>query len=574
MKRLWKEAGGLTALFIAAGLCAVVSSVVNVVMADLLGQIFSPILSGKSFGQILPLLKLTLIAGLVHLIVIFGRKFLGSQFSERLQARIRNKVADRLAHATAAATTGEHSGEITSRMSSDMVLMDQLLKTDALQFTVQTLTAVLAALYMLTHSWLLTLISIAPAPFLLLLSNTLARPLGPLSSAAQTDLASASVLAQETVAGAEVSHALSMPGVLSQRYENRLASWKEHALQSCRQVSKLYSAGTALSMMPFIIVFSVGGFMVLSGKFEVGLLITFIQLVNYLSFPLQEMPRLMGQMRSEAAAAGRVLELLDLPVERSGGVTGSMEADPLIAFDHVTFSYPGSGAAQLQDVSFEIHRGQKIALVGASGSGKSTVTRLLAGDYVPEQGAILVGGCPTISWSLPALRNDIAIVDQEAFLFNDTIAANVRTGRLTATPQEILLSLETARADIEQSFPEEGVDTMVGDAAGRVSGGQRQRIALARAFIKDAPILILDEATSALDNELERSVYALMLQRYPEKTIVAVAHRLTTIKDSDVIYVFDQGHIVEHGAHEELLAEQGRYAGLWNLQQSKEDAHE
>lgn len=574
MKRLWREAGSLNCLFIIAGCCAVVSSVVNVIMADLLGRVFSPILAGKPFGQILPLLKLTLIVGLVHLVVIFGRKFLGSQFSERLQARIRNRVAERLAHATATATGGEHSGEIVSRMSSDMVLMDQLLKSDALQFTVQTLTAVLAALYMLTHSWFLTLVSIAPTPFLLLMSNKLTKPLGPLSSAAQADLASASVLAQETVAGAEVSHALSMSGVLSVRYENRLASWKNHALQSCRQVSKLYSSGTVLSMLPFIIIFSVGGFMVLSGRLQAGMLITFIQLINYLAFPLQEMPRLMGQIRSEAAAAGRVLELLDLPVERSGGTIGAMDVDPLIAFDHVTFSYPGSGAAQLQDVSFEVHPGQKIALVGTSGSGKSTITRLLAGDYAPDQGTIEVGGRRTTAWSLPSLRQHIAVVDQDAFLFNDTIAGNVHLGSLTAASQEVASALETARADVEQSFPEEGAETMVGEAAGRISGGQRQRIALARAFIKDAPILILDEATSALDNELERSVYARMLQRYPDKTIIAVAHRLTTIKDSDIIYVFDGGHIVEQGTHDELLAAQGRYAELWNLQQSKEETHE
>jgi len=560
-------------LFVAAALCAITVSVTTVAFADILGRALSSIMRGVPFETTWLIVRLGILTGIVAVSAVFARKLLSSQFSERLQARLRQRIAVRLTHATAAAMHSRHSGEIVSRMSSDMVLMEQFLKNDALQFVVQTLTAVLAATYMLTHNWFLTLVSIAGTPVLLFVASALTKPLGPLSTASQAALGQASVTAQEAMAGAEVVRALNMTGVLSQRLERSLDQWLSHSIAIGRQVAKLYSAGTALSLTPFVVVFSVGGYMALTGRLEFGLLIAFVQLINYLSFPVQEMPRLLGQMKTEAAAAERVLDLLDLPVERLGGDLGTVDTDCLIELANVTFTYPGTQNAQLQDVSLQVRRGQKVAFVGGSGSGKSTVLRLIAGDYEPDTGDVIVGGMSTRSWSLNALRRTMSIVDQDAFLFDDSIISNVQAGRLDAHPQEIQEALDTAESRFVQDLPN-GIDMPVGEAGGRISGGQRQRIALARAFVRNAPILILDEATSALDNNLERKVYVNMLDRYPDKTILAVAHRLTTVRDSDVIVVFDAGRVVEHGTHEELLAAAGQYAILWNLQQSQESSHE
>jgi ATP-binding cassette subfamily B protein len=573
IRRLLREAGGLTWLFAIAALCAIAVSITTVALADIMGRALSAIVRGASFESTWSVIRLGIVLGMVAVFAVFTRKLLSSQFSERLQARLRERIVVRLTHATAGAMHTRHSGDVISRMSSDMVLMEQLLKNDALQFVVQTLTAVLAAAYMLTHNWFLTLVSIAGTPVLLLVSSALTKPLSPLNTASQTALGQASVTAQEAMAGAEVVRALNMTGVLSQRHEHSLDQWLNHSIAAGRQVAKLYSAGTALSLTPFVVVFSVGGYMALTGHLEFGLLIAFVQLMNYLSFPVQEMPRLLGQMKTEVAAAKRVLELLDLPVERPGGDLGSMDTDPLIELANVSFTYPGTQEPQLQGVSLQVRRGQKVALVGSSGSGKSTVLRLIAGDYEPDAGEVVAGGVSTASWSLVDLRRTMAIVDQDAFLFDESIAANVRTGHLDARPEEIEEALDAAESGFVRDLPN-GIDMPVGEAGGRISGGQRQRIALARAFMKSAPILILDEATSALDNNLERQVYANMLDRYPDKTILAVAHRLTTVKDSDAIFVFDAGRVVEHGTHDELLAAHGQYATLWNLQQSQEDSHE
>ncbi|MFA4931352.1 MAG: ABC transporter ATP-binding protein [Caldisericia bacterium] len=573
MKRLFREAGALTWLFAGAVACAVVVSVSTVAFADIFGHSLSLIVAGKGLQALHQVIIVGVAVGVASVGCTFLGKLLAGHFSERLQRTLRDRAVERLAHATAAAMHGEHSGDVQSRFSSDMLLLEQLIKTDALQFVAQALTALLAAAYMLSRNWLLTVASIASTPILLLVASYLTRPLGPLTTAAQEALAQESVVTQEAVSGAEVIRAMNMTTTVSLRHERALSSWQERSVAAANQVAKLYSTGMTLAFMPFIAVFSVGGYLALAHRIEVGLLFSFVQLVNYLSFPVQEMPRLLGRIRSGVAASRRVLEMLDTPVERTGGTRGPADTDQAVSFEDVSFSYAGTAEPALKDISLSVKRGQKVALVGASGSGKSTVLRLITGDYAPNTGTVRVHGLSVQDWDLSALRGIIAVVDQEAFLFDDTVAENVRAGHLDATQVQIAEALDVAAADFVGEMSQRE-DTMVGESGGRLSGGQRQRIAVARALVKDAPLIVLDEATSALDNNLERRVYSSLVEHYPDRTIVAVAHRLTTVQDADLIYIFDDGRVVEQGTHASLLAAGGRYALLWELQKAQDHDRE
>ena len=545
----------------------------TVALADVFGRALSLVVAGAGVTALRQVIIVAIVAGAASVGCTFLGKLLAGHFSERLQRRLRDRAVERLTHATAAAMHGEHSGDVQSRFSSDIVLLEQLVRTDVLQFISQSLTALLAAAYMLSRNWLLTIVAVAPTPILLLVASYLTKPLGPLMTSAQEALGQASVATQEAVSGAEVIRAMNIGATITVRHEHSLTTWQERSISAAHQVAKLYSTGVTLSIMPFIAVFAVGGYLALAHRIELGLLFSFVQLVNYLSSPVQEIPRLLGRIRQGVAAAHRVLELLDVPVERTGGVHGPDTADEVICFENVSFAYPGATEPSLKDISLTVRRGQKVALVGGSGSGKSTVLRLVTGDYSPDAGAVLVNGLSVQDWDLAALRSGIAVVDQEAFLFGDSVSDNVRAGRLGATQAQVDEALDVAAADFAGELTQRE-DTLVGESGGRLSGGQRQRIAVARALVKNAPLIILDEATSALDNELERRVYAQLLEHYPDKTVVAVAHRLTTIQDADMIYVFDHGHIVEEGTHHSLLAAEGRHALLWNLQQTQENNRE
>lgn len=573
MKRLLREAGVLTWLAAGAVFCAVIVSVGTVALADVFGRALSLVVAGAGVAALRQVIIVGISAGAASVACTFLGKLLAGHFSERLQRRLRDRTVERLTHATAAAMHGEHSGDVQSRFSSDMVLLEQLVGTDVLQFVSQGLTAILAAAYMLSRNWLLTIVAVAPTPILLLVASHLTKPLGPLMASAQEALGRAGVATQEAVSGAEVIRAMNICATTTVRHEEALTTWQDRSISAAHQVAKLYSTGVTLSIMPFIAVFAVGGYLALAHRIELGLLFSFVQLVNYLSSPVQEMPRLLGRIRQGTAAAHRVLELLDLPAERIGGICGPDTADEVICFEDVSFAYPGTAEPSLKDVSLTVRRGQKVALVGGSGSGKSTVLRLITGDYPPDTGTVLVNELSVQDWDLAALRAGVAVVDQEAFLFGDSVADNVRAGRLDATQAQVNEALNTAAADFVADMAQ-GQHTLVGDMGGRLSGGQRQRLALARALVKEAPLIVLDEATSALDNEMERRVYAELLEHYPDRTVVAVAHRLTTIQDADMIYVFDHGRIAEEGTHDSLLAADGRYALLWNLQQTQENNHE
>lgn len=342
------------------------------------------------------------------------------------------------------------------------------------------------------------------------------------------------------------------------------------SLKKVKTTAILDSLNVLGKMLDTIGVVGVGSYFVFKGKVSIGTIIAIWQLKNPILNFFNRLSNLIAEIQIALAGAERIFEVMDESEEPKKyqhlEVKIIPNLDKAIIFENVDFGYlPNQWV--LKNLSFEVKKGKKVALVGASGEGKSTIFKLLMGFYPPDKGTIIVDGLSLASTELSEIRKKIAYVPQNAYLFNGTIMENIRYGKVDATEEEIIRAAKIANAhDFITSF-ENGYHTLVGERGAQLSGGQRQRIAIARAVLKDAPILLLDEATSALDAESEYLVQEALDRLAEGRTTLIIAHRLSTIKNVDEILVIDGGYVKERGTHEELMAiEQGIYRTLYKQQ--------
>ena len=520
---------------------------------------------------------LWLIAGAALVLAIvkgfadYGDTVLMSRVGLRVIADVQNALYARLIRADLAYFNANASGTLISRFTNDAALLRNAAANVLAAIGKDAVTVVFLLALMFYQDWVLALISCFVFPLAIRPIVGIGRRMRRVSVNTQIEVGQLTTLLSQTFQGARHVKAYGM-----EDYEQgRAAALFESIFRLVDRANRTRSRASplmeALGGAAIAVVVAYGGYQVINEARTPGAFFSFITALLLAYQPLKSIANLNASLQEGLAAAQRVFAVIDIEpdIHDRSGARPLVIAGGEIRFDDVRFGYQPPAVA-LDGISFTVPAGSTVALVGPSGAGKSTVLNLIPRFYDVSDGSIEIDGQNVRNVTLASLRGALALVAQEASLFDDTVRANIAYGRLSANEAEIEAAAEAVGAAAFIAELPDGYDTLVGEHGLRLSGGQRQRIAIARAMLKDAPILLLDEATSALDNESERQVQAALRRLMQGRTTLVIAHRLSTIVGADLICVMDRGRIVESGKHGPLLARAGLYARLYETQFAEE----
>lgn len=482
---------------------------------------------------------------------------------DRATCDIRQDIYKKFQHLSASYYSKAKQGNLLSIMINDTAIFAEAFN-HAISIFREPLTAVLLIGVALYHDWKLTLVIFIVLPFFVVIFNVTGKRIRRYISKAQADNAEMTHHGAEGLTGQKIIKSFNLQDYMVKRFNLAQENFLANKRKSNSAEEHSHPAVELIAAFAFGFVIIAAYFRAQDNALTVGEFISFVGALAMFMDPVRRYSKANTKLNQARGAGARIFKLLGEPEEKDTGSIELLNFAEKIEFKNVTFSY-GKGDV-LKDFNLTIEKGKKVGLVGLSGSGKSTLISLLLRLYDVEKGEILIDGKNIKDYTLPTLRDQMALVSQDIFLFNDTILENLQAGN-QYTEDQIKEALRVSYADEYIHNLPEGLDTQIGDRGLRLSGGQSQRLTIARAFLRDCPIMLFDEATSALDNESEKTVQAALDQVASHKTVIAVAHRLSTIQNYDRIVVMKEGKKVEEGTHDELMQLGGEYSKLYELSQ-------